>query len=273
MNIFSYGRIYSHLSVKQLESLKFAKGVNGKLLFLFKIYLFLFGYPDVASQRKFLIVEKLLSLKKGDKILDAGCGNGIYLQELGKKYPIEGFGIDARKNRIDAARKINRYLGKNDIFIASTLEKVDMGNKKFSKIICLEVLEHIVDDSLVLKKLSKCLVKNGLFIISVPMKGTGLTKNQENDPNFKPERYEHVRSGYSERELRKMASGTGLKVILIKKYFFLVSRYAVAFQQFLFKKNLVILNLLFSPLLLIISELDFVFRFKPRGYVMVLKKI
>jgi len=272
MNIFSYGRVYSKLTPSQIKSLKFVTNLNDKLLFLPKLYFFLFGYPDVASQRKFLIIEKLLLLKKGESVLDAGTGNGIYLQEFGSKFKIFGYGIDARKNRIETAKRINKYLARNDTFVTSTLENVDLGKKKFDKIICLEVLEHIVDDKGVLKKLSKNLAKKGRFIISVPMKGTGLTKEQEQDPNFKPKKYEHVRSGYTEEELQKLASDAELNVVSIQKYFFLVSRYAVKFQQFLYKKGYVALNLLFSPLLLIISELDSVFKFYPRGYIMILKK-
>lgn len=273
MNIFSYGRVYSRLSPNQIKNLKFVANLNDKLSFLPKLYFFLFGYPDVASQMKYLIIEKLLKLKKGETVLDAGTGNGIYLQEFGTKFNINGFGVDARKSRIDMARRINKYLGRNDIFITSTLEKVDLGHRKFDKAICLEVLEHIVDDKGVLKKLSKNLVKGGLFVISVPMKGTGLTKEQEEDPNFKPEKYEHVRSGYDEAELRMLAHNSGLKVVSIQKYFFIASRLTVKFQQFIYKKGFVILNLLFSPLLLLISELDGIIKFYPRGYIMVLKKI
>lgn len=270
MNIFSYGRIYSRLSPEQIKSLWFGQRKN--LLFLSKLYFFLFGYPDVASQRRFLIVEKLLHLKKGETLLDAGCGNGIYLQELGDKFGLSGLGIDVRKNRIESARKINEYLGRGDIFLTSPLEKANLRKRKFDKAICLEVLEHIVDDGGVLKRLSKNLKEGALFVVSVPMKGTALSKEQEQDSNFKPKKYEHVRSGYNESELRNMASKAGLKVISINKYFFLVSRYAVKFQQFLYNQKLVILNLLFSPILLLISSLDGLIKVYPRGYMIVLKK-
>lgn len=273
MNIFSYGRIYSKLSPNQIKSLKLGSSSNEKLLSLSKIYFYLFGYPDVAGQRRYLIIEKLLKLKKGEKILDAGTGNGIYLQEFGNKYLTDGVGIDARKDRIKVAKMINRYLDGKNVFITSTLEKADLKHKKFDKIFCLEVLEHIVNDSGVLKSLSKNLIKKGLFVISVPMKGTGLTKEQQEDPNFKPEKYGHVRSGYTDRELRVLAKEAGLKVVLIQKYFFFVSKYIVKFQQLLYKKGFIVFNLLLSPLLLVLSELDNVLKFGARGYIAVFKKI
>lgn len=271
--MFSYGRVYSKLSPKQIKNLSLAKYNNRILLLLSKIYFWLFGYPDIASQRRYLIVEKLLNLKKGESLLDAGCGNGIYLQELGNKFDIHGYGIDIRRNRIDNAKKINKYLKRDDEFITSPLEKANLRQQIFDKAICLEVLEHIVNDSGVLKRLSKNLKKGALFIVSVPMKGTALTKEQEEDPNFKPEIHGHVRSGYTKEDLKKMALKAGLKVVSIQTYFFLVSRYAVKFQQYLYKNNYVLLNLLFSPLLLLICIFDEIIKIYPRGYMLVLKKV
>jgi len=272
MNIFSYGRAYSKLSSKQIKEIGFGVKIPKKLLFLSNIYLSLFGYPDVASQKRFLTVSSLLKLNKGENVLDAGCGNGIYLQEFGDKFGISGVGVDIRKNRIESAKKINKYLGRNDTFIASDLEKLDLGKKKFDKAICLEVLEHIKNDANVFKKVAKNLKTGGCFVLSVPIKGTALSEEEENDPHFKPEKYGHVRSGYTKKDIAALAKQAGLKVISIQEYFFFVSRYMVKFQQLLFKKNLVILNLLLSPILLLISGLDSVIKINPRGYMVMLKK-
>lgn len=272
MNIFSYGRVYSKLSPKQIAALDLSGNVNTELLNLSRIYFFLFGYPDVASQQRFLIVEKLLKLKNGEKIIDAGCGNGIYLQEFGAKYDTYGFGVDIRGNRISEAKKINKYLGRKDEFIKSPLEKLKLGKKKFDKAICLEVLEHIEKDSDALKRISRNLKKGSLFVLSIPIIGTALTEEQENDPDFVPEEHGHVRSGYDEKGIKVLAKNSGLKIVSIEKYFFLVSRYMVKFQQFLFNNKFVFLNLLLSPILLVISRLDTLVRIYPRGYMIVLKK-
>ena len=124
----------------------------------------------------------------------------------------------------------------------------------------------------VIKSLSRNLKKNAIFVISVPMKGTALSKKEENNPNFKPKKYEHVRSGYEIKDIKRLAKASGLKIVLIEKYFFLVSRYMVKIQQYVYKKNLPVLNLLISPLLLMISGLDSLIKIYPRGYMVVLKK-
>ena len=272
MTIFSYGRVYSKLSSDQIGALDISSGVNKKLLFLSRLYFSFFGYPDIASQQRFLMVEELLRLKKNEKIFDAGCGNGIYLQEFGSKYGTLGYGVDIRGGRIKSAKKINKFLDRRDIFVKSSLEKVELKTYEFDKAICLEVLEHIVQDAGVLKRLSKSLKKGALFVISIPIIGTALSEEQENDPNFKPEKYGHIRSGYDAKDIRTLAKDSGLKIVSMQKYFFLVSRNMVKIQQFLFNRKLTLLNLLFSPLLLIVSQLDRVIKISPRGYMVVLKK-
>lgn len=273
MNIFSYGKVYSKLLPSQIKEIGFGVKISERFLFLSKIYFFLFGYPDVASQRRFLIVTKLLKLKTGETILDAGCGNGIYLQEFGNRFSTSGLGIDVRKKRIESAKKINKYLGRSDSFLTLDLEKLNLVGKKFDKAICLEVLEHIKDDGKVFKKVSKNLKKGGLLVLSIPIKGTALSEDEEKDPNFKPEQYGHVRSGYTRKDIYVLAKEAGLKVALIKEYFFLISRYMVKIQQYLFKKDFVLLNIMLSPLLLLISSLDEIIKTYPRGYVVVLKKV
>lgn len=272
MNIYSYGKIYSRLSKDQINSLRLGVSLGKTTALLAKIYFSLFGYPDVASQRRFVIVDKLLNLKKGERILDAGCGNGIYLQEFMKRHATIGVGIDARKERINDAIHINNYLAGNNTFITSTLERVNLGKTRFDKAICLEVLEHIKNDGLVLSRLSRSLKRNGLFIVSVPVKGTALSLEQEIDPNFKPKKYEHVRSGYDLSDLKVMVKKAGLKVVSIQEYFFYISRYTVKIQQYLYVRNMVLLNLLVSPFLTLVSTLDNIFKFGPRGYILILRK-
>ncbi len=272
MIIFNYGRVCSKLSPAQIGSLDISPSLSEPLLFLSKVYFLLFGYPDIASQRRYLIVEKLLHLKKDEKVLDAGCGNGIYLQEFGNKFNTTGFGIDVRKNRIESAKKINKYLGRSDTFLVSDLEKLNLGKEKFDKVICLEVLEHIKDDKGVLKKLARYIDKNGILVVSVPIKGTALSKEQEEDQNFKPKKYEHVRSGYTRKDITSLAKYAGLKVVSVEGYFYLVSRYMVKIQQYLFNKKLILLNVILSPLLLFVSGLDGILKTHPRGWIIVLKK-
>lgn len=52
------------------------------------------GLEGRLSQKVYRLVLESVELNAGDKILDMGCGTGTILYRLGKRYHMEGYGID-----------------------------------------------------------------------------------------------------------------------------------------------------------------------------------
>jgi 2-polyprenyl-3-methyl-5-hydroxy-6-metoxy-1,4-benzoquinol methylase len=265
MNIFPYGTVYAKLPSQKLLRLFLNKKGSLLLSSLARLYIRLFGYPDVAGQMRYRLVTKTLKPRSTEKILDAGCGNGSYVFQYSKDYHIDGYGVDAREEKISRAKKINSYLGFNASFTRALLENNFFKNEKFDKIICLEVLEHIRNDSLALQNISQHLKKGGYMIITVPMKGTALDPIHDKNPNYVPKKYEHVRSGYKVNEIKRLLKDAKLKSIFIRPYFYLFSQYAVLLQTNLNDKQKIAANIILSPVLTLISYIDYIYKIKPRG--------
>lgn len=265
MYIFPYGTVYSKLPQQKL--LKYFLNIDNApiLSFFAKYYIALFGYPDVAGHLKYRLVTKYLNPHPSEKILDAGCGNGSYIFQYINNYHILGYGIDARKEKILRAKKINKYLHFDATFTAGLLENKATSKKFFDKIICVDVLEHIKDDSRALLNISQQLKNGGKIIITVPAKGTALDPKLEKDPNFKPKQYEHVRSGYTKNEMKKLLKMAGLKPLKISPYFFHYSKSAVRLQQELYTKHHIGTNILLSPILTLVAYLDRFYKKGSRG--------
>lgn len=108
-------------------------------------------------------------VKKGQDILDIGCGNGtnsFYCASKGANV----LGIDLSSNAIAACKEGQRNLGFSDdklSFKVMTLESLKK-NQVFDGIILSEVLEHLPDDMKALQFLAKHLKPNGWIFISVP---------------------------------------------------------------------------------------------------------
>lgn len=119
-----------------------------------------FGYLD-------LILEYLGKDLTGQKILDAGCGDGRMSFEISKKSG-EIFGIDYSKKAINFAK----ILAPKVKFLVSDIKKTPFATAFFDKIILVEVLEHIPPKEIpsVLKELKRILKKNGEIILTVPTK-------------------------------------------------------------------------------------------------------
>lgn len=109
-------------------------------------------------------LRKFTEYLKGD-ILEVGCGIGNFTSTLvnyGQVWAIDINNEYIKKTQDKVRRKAQ--VGFGDI----EKGKYFFGNQKFDSIVCLNVLEHIKDDRLVLKNIFGLLKKGGKLILLVP---------------------------------------------------------------------------------------------------------
>jgi len=111
-------------------------------------------------------IQETLNKKKLNKIkiLDVGCGGGLVSEGM-SKLGADVTGIDFVKENINIA-KLHAY--KNKLKIKYMVKDFEVENikSKFDVIIIFEVLEHLHDWKLFLKKIRLNLKSNGVLIIS-----------------------------------------------------------------------------------------------------------
>ncbi|MGO9138325.1 MAG: class I SAM-dependent methyltransferase [Syntrophales bacterium] len=97
-------------------------------------------------------------------ILDIGCGEGVFSQEIKEKNNREVWGIEIISQCAEKAKKILDRVMVGDIEI----DDFDLPNHYFDCIICNDVLEHLKDPWSVLRRLKNSLKKDGSLIASIP---------------------------------------------------------------------------------------------------------
>jgi len=116
-----------------------------------------------GEQRRAEVTIHLLSPEQGDIVLDVGCGDGYQISYvLGRASQI--FGIDISKASLKEAKK--RVKGVD--FVCACSENLPFRYQVFSKVMCLELLEHLEDPSKTLEEIGFVLKQAGALIISVP---------------------------------------------------------------------------------------------------------
>lgn len=114
------------------------------------------------------IVLNYLSPKKGDKILDIGCGNArdiVYIVEKGA----EVTGIDISEGMIVEAKKDLEVLGyKNITLEVGDATNLDYADNQFDKVLCSEVIEHIPNADKALDEICRILKPGGKLVLSTP---------------------------------------------------------------------------------------------------------
>ena len=156
-------------TINRTEIEKFSKiadewwDIDGKFKPLHKFNPVRIKYIKEKIVSHFNISSKSLPLRNIE-ILDIGCGGGLLtepMSRLGAKVT----GIDASKKNIEVA---NYHAKKNKLkikYLCSSPEKIS-SNKKFDVILNMEIVEHVENLNLFLKKSSLLLKKNGLMFVA-----------------------------------------------------------------------------------------------------------
>jgi methionine biosynthesis protein MetW len=100
---------------------------------------------------------------RGRKALDVGCGDGARYGARVRESGVEIHGVDISEVAVEAARARGV-----DARVASLGEPLPFADASFDVVICLEVLEHLVDPAAVVHEINRVLKPGGLALLSVP---------------------------------------------------------------------------------------------------------
>jgi cyclopropane-fatty-acyl-phospholipid synthase len=119
---------------------------------------------DEAQEAKLDLVCKKIGLKKGDRVLDIGCGWGSFLKFAAEKYGARGVGVTVSKEQMDLAKKnVEGY----DVEIRMQDYRAINETEKFDHIISLGMFEHVGYNNYrdFFKVAHKNLKDDGLFLL------------------------------------------------------------------------------------------------------------
>jgi ubiquinone/menaquinone biosynthesis C-methylase UbiE len=180
-------------------------------------------WPELKELKKYV--------KKSERVLDLGCGNGRLL-ELFRNENIKYIGVDSSENLIKEAQK--KY---SERFKVVDILNLPFDDNYFDSVWSIAVLHHIPSKELrlkVLKEIKRVLKRNGKVIITcwnlyqlrylrILLKSTirkilGLSRLDFKDAflswqNTGVQRYYHA---FTKRELKKLFQKAGFKVEKLK---------------------------------------------------------
>ena len=99
-----------------------------------------------------------------ERILEIGCGAGIFGLEIKKRQRCEIWGIEIVEGQ---AQKASAILDK--VIIGDVAERLrDLPGRYFDCIVCNDILEHLVDPYTLLDDLKRYVTAEGVLVISIP---------------------------------------------------------------------------------------------------------
>ncbi len=173
----------------------------------------MFNYQRISRFKKIIDYVFICTEKKRSRILDAGCGPGVYTIFL-KTMGLDIVGMDIQKSLLDGAidHCVNKGIESN--FVCASIAQLPFSEGSFNMVILSEVLEHLEDDYRALMNIKNVLSKDGLLILSVPRRPYRRTSWEEEEKLRGNIPFNiHVREGYQFEDISKLLSQTGFRII------------------------------------------------------------
>jgi len=170
---------------------------------------------------------ELVSINKGDAVLDVACGTGVVTNEIQKKIGKSGYvvGVDTSSTAIKIAKKWNGKKSNVD-FVNTDAEKFNF-SKKFDAITCQYGLFFFPNAQKALKNMKNSLKKSGNIGISVhgskdsvPFFSSILDSVTKYIPDYVPPDSPDLDRFGTKSALKKEVSKAGFSKITVKDYVF-----------------------------------------------------
>ena len=188
---------------------------------------------SLKKKEKLDLIRKYVQVAPEDVLLDLGCAQGIlsyFLREKG------GFWVSTDLDFTNL-RSSQALLGKN--FVQMGKKALPFKGRAFDQVVCLDYLEHVDDDDLTLREISRVLKGGGKLVLITPHSGRFFILQKIRPAlGLKLEFYGHKREGYSLAELVGKLGKAGLRLEGHKTY----SRFFTEFLELVL--NAVYINLL-----------------------------
>jgi len=149
---------------------------------------------------------------QGSKVLDIGCGEGAFAQEIPEGYQV--YGLDILRECLNQAKA----QGFTKSWILADASRLPFKDQSFDVVTSHHVIEHVKDHEKMVLEIVRVLVYGGFLIITTPTRGTlgrllMLHRNAQGNPVLSPD---HIREYESLKEFVRLmtrCSDNQLKVV------------------------------------------------------------
>ena len=185
---------------------------------------FVYFWNNLALQRNWAVRNSLknilIELKKNAAVIDAGCGEGMFIFPYARRFPNTRFiGIDKNRGHIGFCENYSQKTNaKNISFFNENLED-GLPFAEAELLLCIGTLQYIEKDETAISNFYKALKKNGRIIIYTPINGKTTLPVYRHYFNKKKhyEKGQNRQRVYSEKEITDKLENAGFE-ILNKKY-------------------------------------------------------
>ncbi|MBS0209209.1 MAG: methyltransferase domain-containing protein [Planctomycetes bacterium] len=179
-----------------------------------------FGFPATLIHGDTLVYDRWQWLRarlpvtdREPRLIDIGCGTGAFTIGAGRR-GYRGLGLSwDEANQREARRRAEQCQVANvefDVCDVRYLDQRDQYRDQYDVAICLEVIEHVLDDERLMRGIARCVKPGGRVLLTTPSFHYRAITPSDDGP-FRPvEDGGHVRRGYTPERLLALCHAAGL---------------------------------------------------------------
>lgn len=133
-------------------------------------YAFKKGRLERAADKLAHLKSIGIEFRENEKVLEAGCGDGAVIISLQKQFGVCGHGADFAVSALDQATRMMVQENTRFYFTLSDICSLPFPEGYFDKIVCLGVVEHMVEPRDPVRELFRVLKPGGTAVIMTPNK-------------------------------------------------------------------------------------------------------
>src|SRR5262245_41129673 len=182
----------------------------------------MFGFRATLIHGDTFVLDRWRWLKRrlpvtanGETLLDVGCGTGAFTIGASRRgYRATGLSWDERNQTVALERA--QLCGMSNIeFPIQDVRELDRREDfkgQFDFVVCLETIEHVLDDRKLMRDMASCLRPGGRLLLTAPNYYYRAITAGDNGPFSTQEAGWHVRRGYSAAALKELCRNASLEV-------------------------------------------------------------
>ncbi len=174
--------------------------------------LLLHGDPSMVS--RWMWIRRRLLAGPGVRTCDAGCGSGLFTLYAAKRgNDVTGISFEEENNEKATERTDVLGLSARARFITGDLRELDRMAPRlgtFDQVLCMEVIEHIIDSPKLARDLASITRPGGRLLLTTP--SLDHRANVFGDDISEVEDGRHVVYGYSHEQLREILGAAGFEI-------------------------------------------------------------
>ena len=221
------------------------------------------GFPSILISGDTLVTDRWLWIRKrlpvvksseNNKLLDVGCGPGPFTIGAARR-GWQSLGLSWDKSQcVKGTERANFCKAPNARFSVCDVRRLDKEKNfvgQFDVVICMETIEHIINDQKLMADMGNCLKMGGKLLLSspnfnfIPM----YYDKKIPPPPMEEEDGTHVRWGYLPEDFHRLCDATGFTVNEISYCSGFFSQKITSLYRFLnLKTNYVFAWVVVSPL-------------------------